>query len=377
MKRLDRFIVAEMFGPFVFGVAVFTVLLLAATFLLQFTNYVASGISIWTVLSMVALVLPGMLVQTFPMAMLLSALLGFGKMSGESEITAIRAAGASLGRIMIPVAGFGVTVALISFLFGQFVVPAAAIKATILKEEIMAQLDGASARPASYAVTTKDKVNGKIRNRITSFVTAVYFDFGTRLLRDAQVTAYDQNQQPAFVLFAKELEYQDNQEWRIRGAAHLVSSDGMYYAEIRDGAWPQQIAKPKFSPEDIIAQNAKDMTSLSMNQIEKAIEDAQANPSVLPKQVYNLQKGYWDKIAIPLAAVVYALLGAPLGIRNQRSGGATGFLFAVLIIFAYFMLSNVLFITGQGGAFPAWFASFFPVVLGVIGAMIAIHYKNR
>ena len=179
------------------------------------------------------------------------------------------------------------------------------------------------------------------------------------------------------MLFAKELEYQDNQEWRIRGAAHLVSSDGMYYAEIRDGAWPQQIAKPKFSPEDIIAQNAKDMTSLSMSQIEKAIEDAQANPSVLPKQVYNLQKGYWDKIAIPLAAVVYALLGAPLGIRNQRSGGATGFLFAVLIIFAYFMLSNVLFITGQGGAFPAWFASFFPVVLGVIGAMVAIHYKNR
>ncbi|MBL8061262.1 MAG: LptF/LptG family permease [Chthonomonas sp.] len=377
MKRLDRLIIAEMMGPFIFGVGIFTVLLMAATFLLQFTNYVASGISIWTVMTMVFLVLPGMLVQTFPMAMLLSALLGFGKMSGESEITAVRAAGASLGRVMIPVAGFGIGVALISFLFGQYVVPEAAIRAAVIKDQILRQLEGSSARPASYAVTERVKIDGKERNRITSFVTAVDFDIGSRLLRKAQVIGYDKLQSPAFFLMADELEYQDNKEWRIRGAARVLSSDGKYLAEIADGAWPNQVAKPTFSPQDIIAQNTRDMTSLSMAQIAKAISDAEANPSVLPKQVYNLQKGYWDKIAIPLAAVVYALMGAPLGIRNQRSGGATGFLFAVIIIFAYFMLSNVLFITGQGGAFPAWFASFFPVVLGVIGAMAAIHYKNR
>jgi lipopolysaccharide export system permease protein len=71
------------------------------------------------------------------------------------------------------------------------------------------------------------------------------------------------------------------------------------------------------------------------------------------------------------------LVGAPLGIRNHRSGAASGFWLAVIIIFIYMLLSNVLAITAQGGAIPAWVASFTPIVLGVAAGAYLTYIKNR
>ncbi len=377
MKKLDRLIITEILGPWLFGVAIFTVLIMAGSFLFTFTDFVAKGVGVGTVIWLIVLLLPGILATTFPMAMLLATLLSFGRLSGESEITAMRAAGTSLVRIMIPVGAFGLSVAFAAFCFGQFVVPPASRQAAEMREKLSRQLEGSSVRPTSYAVTEKDVVDGKPRTRLTTYVNAVDFDFGSRVLRTATVIAYDTDQKPAFTLTADELEYQSADEWKIRGKARVQSIDGKYYAVINDGAWPEQIAKPTFSPQDIFNQNVKDPNALSMVQISKTIEDAKLNPNIIPKQIYNLEKGYWDKIAMPLAALVYALLGAPLGIRNHRSGGATGFMFAVIIIFIYYMLSNVLFIAGQGGAFPAWAASFIPIMIGLVGAGVTIYIKNR
>ncbi len=377
MKKLDRLIITEILGPWLFGVAIFTVLIMAGSFLFTFTDFVAKGVGVGTVIWLIVLLLPGILATTFPMAMLLATLLSFGRLSGESEITAMRAAGTSLVRIMIPVGVFGLSVAFAAFCFGQFVVPPASRQAAEMREKLSRQLEGSSVRPTSYAVTEKDVVDGKPRTRLTTYVNAVDFDFGSRVLRTATVIAYDTDQKPAFTLTADELEYQSTDEWRIRGKARLQSIDGKYYAVINEGAWPEQIARPTFSPQDIFNQNVKDPNALSMVQISKTIEDAKLNPNIIPKQIYNLEKGYWDKIAMPLAALVYALLGAPLGIRNHRSGAATGFMFAVIIIFVYYMLSNVLFIAGQGGAFPAWAASFIPIMIGLVGAGVTIFIKNR
>ena len=378
MKRIDRVIVSEIFGPWLFGVAIFTVLVMAGSFLFTFTDFVAKGVNVGTVLWMIILLLPGILATTFPMAMLLATLLAFGRLSGESEITAMRAAGTSLVRIMLPVGIFGAAVAIGAFCFGEFVVPPASKQAAIMKEKVGRQLEGASLRPTSYAITQKDIVNGQPKTRLTTWIVATDFDIGARVLRNAEITVYDKEQKPTFILFADQLEYQGQDDWKITGKSKLLSVDGMYFAELDEkGAWPEQISKPTFSPQDIFNQNLKDMNALSMSQIAKTVETAKGNPNIIQKQVYNLEKGYWDKIAFPLAALVYALLGAPLGIRNHRAGGAAGFTFAVLIIFLYYMLTNVLFIAGQGGGFPAFAASFIPVGLGLAGACLAIYLKNR
>ncbi|MCH8980291.1 MAG: LptF/LptG family permease, partial [Armatimonadetes bacterium] len=85
----------------------------------------------------------------------------------------------------------------------------------------------------------------------------------------------------------------------------------------------------------------------------------------------------WNKLALPLAALVFGLVGAPLGIRNHRAGTATGFALSVVIIFGYMMLANAMSIMAQGGRMPAFIASFTPIVIGLVVAMVLIQRRNR
>ena len=81
--------------------------------------------------------------------------------------------------------------------------------------------------------------------------------------------------------------------------------------------------------------------------------------------------------ALPLAALVFGLLGAPLGIRNHRAGNATGFGLAIAIIFLYFLLTNVMAIAAQGGLVPSYVASFLPVLIGLVTAIVLVQRRNR
>ena len=103
---------------------------------------------------------------------------------------------------------------------------------------------------------------------------------------------------------------------------------------------------------------------------------ARQNPKVSRDQVANLEYGYWSKISVPFASLVFALVGAPLGIRNHRTGASTGFWMAVLIIFAYFLVTNMMSMQARGGAIPPWTAAFAPLLFGLIYAAVTIKRKN-
>ena len=125
-----------------------------------------------------------------------------------------------------------------------------------------------------------------------------------------------------------------------------------------------------------IVQALKDLDALSMADMKKQIERQRALPDYDKKQVSNLEFGLWNKIALPLAALVFGLVGAPLGIRNHRAGTATGFALSVVIIFGYMMLSNAMSIMAQGGRIPAYMASFTPIVIGLAVAIVLIQRRN-
>jgi lipopolysaccharide export system permease protein len=69
-------------------------------------------------------------------------------------------------------------------------------------------------------------------------------------------------------------------------------------------------------------------------------------------------------------------VGAPLGIRNHRTGAASGFWVSVIIIFAYMMTVNFMAQFALGGKIPPSVASFTPIVIGMIFAAYTIHRKN-
>lgn len=377
MKRLDKLILKEIIGPWLFGVALFGSLLFAGTYLGRVADYVAKGVPGSMIGQFAILILPAILVQTFAMSMLLASLLSFGRLSSDSEIVAVRAAGVSLFRIIAPVSGFALTVALVSFVTNETIVPAAAKRSTSLLSEIARTLDSTNFRATSYPIREDGKLKGMV----------VAKDFVPSLgeLRGATVIAYDKDGKPAGYLYANNLQFdpelfESGSGWRIRGGAVMLKADGSERIEILDEAWPQGFLQPNFSADALLNKALDKFETLSMRELKEVIErEKSADPdarTLKVKDLRNYEYGYWNKIALPLAALIFGTLGAALGIRNHRTGTAAGFALAVGIIFGYFTIANFMNVWALNGAIPPYVASFSPVAIGFIASVIIIWRRN-
>jgi len=368
VRRVDRLVIKELFGPWLFGVALFSALLIAATYLGRIAEYVVKGIPASTVGEVTVLLLPAILVQTFPMAMLLSALLGFGRLSSDSEVVALRAAGVSLPRILWPVFMLSITVAGAAFLANENIVPAAAKRSEGIMMAIARSNDTRTSDPVSFTQFEK--------GRLVAMIQAQNDSLGAGTLSGVPVATYETVVEPSLFFFADRLAYRGQDDWRIRGDAKMISADLKTKVDLTGGAWPANLPKITTSPEDILAKNLKAFDSLSMAEIRERISQGIANKTLKPKEVRNFEYGYWNKIALPLAAVVFGVLGGALGIRSHRTSTAAGFALAVAIIFGYFMIANFMNVWALNGVLPPYVASFAPVVVGTLAAGFIIWRKN-
>ena len=110
-------------------------LLFAAAYLFPATELLVNGIALSIVVKLVLLSLPGVVTQTFPMGMLLGALLAFGRLSQDREAVALFASGVSFGRMTRPVWILGAVVSVIAFFWNDLVVPPASTAYWDLKTE--------------------------------------------------------------------------------------------------------------------------------------------------------------------------------------------------------------------------------------------------
>jgi len=381
LRRLDRLILKELVGPWLFGVAMFTVLIMAASYLFKASDFLVQGVSGLTVLQFILLNLPGIMVKTFAMAVLLASLLAFGRLSSDSEIVAIRASGVSVYRIMQPVALFSLVIAIVAFLVDETIVPRAAFETLQMEANIAKNLKGNLNRITGYPVEEK----GELR----AFVTAKDLSVENRSMTGAVVSIFptgknvrdkDKNQPDAYLsadtLVFDPKKFQSGGGWRIQGQATLTSRDGRNILNIEDGAWPPQVPSLTASPIDILTDQVKNLDVFNMSQIRAEIDKEKHRVRPRREKIANYEYGYWNKIALPLAALIYGLLGAPLGIRNHRTGTAAGFALSVAIIFGYITLGNLLNIYAMGGKIPAFVASFTPLVIGLVASGVIMWRRN-
>src|SRR6202030_1910500 len=107
---IDRYIAKEIVAPFALGVALLTFALVTGR-LLKLTEMVVNhGVTLGDVASLIGFIMPAFLELTFPMALLLGGMMGFGRMSGDRELINARACGVSLYRLTVPVLGVALAV---------------------------------------------------------------------------------------------------------------------------------------------------------------------------------------------------------------------------------------------------------------------------
>src|SRR4030066_434249 len=103
IKTTYLYILKEVFPIFLIGLMIFTFILLMDKILKLIELIVSRGVNLSQILMLLLFISPSFLIFTIPMSVLLAILLAFGRLSTDSEITALKASGISLYQLFLPV----------------------------------------------------------------------------------------------------------------------------------------------------------------------------------------------------------------------------------------------------------------------------------
>jgi lipopolysaccharide export system permease protein len=371
MKLLDKQVARELIGPLVFGVAAFTSVFFAGTYILQITEWVMNGMPITTALEVVLLVLPDTIKYTLPMSTLLAVLLGVGRLSADSEIVSLFASGISLYRIAVPIIIMGILITGASITFNEFVGPYAnfrmdEIKATLLKQQVKA---GKSFTFFDDSLQMLVRVEGEV-------------DVDSGTLNKVMILKYEKGV-PRIMFVAKKAIWAGltNEEhkfrWRLEdgwqqslggGSGAYMSFGNLDTREVEIRKTPKQIGLFQ----KIL--NTRYTDQLSFTQISAALNYLRKHPDLSQDKIRRMEVDRWNRIAVPMSSLVFAMLAAPLGIRPHRSSSSVGLGLSVLLILLYYIAWNYTCNVAARGTLDPAVGAFAANALG-IAASIALLKK--
>lgn len=331
---LDRYLVTELGGPALLGGAAFT-LIFVATQILAIGRLVSQEHApLWVAIEYFLWEMPYYLLLVIPMAMLFGTLLSIGRLSGESEITAMKAGGISLVRMFLPLMIVGIAVSLLSLLLQEALVPLANDRAAYLRESVIEHLSPAASN--LEAVTTLPGGGKQV-------TVAGGLDAATQTLLNVTVLQYNPKQVLTAMIVSERAKYAPP-AWTFSNATtyHFAAGGGVSDTmtspslEVDIGERPSEIAKRNIE--------ANDPENLSRSEIKNALDTA--NLSDPQRRLFAAT--YAAKLARPFSAAVFVLFAFPLGIRRIRGGGATvGFGLALGIVFVYYVVATVALAIGS------------------------------
>ena len=361
MTRTDRVVLLEIVGPFFGSVLLFTSLFLAAGELQKLAEFSQKGVSPGFLLLMVLFTMPYILAYTIPMAMLLATLLGFGRLSGDSEIVALFASGTSFPRIMAPVVGFALAIALPIIAINQSLIPAANHKRETMAMEIRQR--GSTATTTTEAFTLAVKA-GDNQQYIVHAAGGVRFGTGGKAYLDRVAILLYEKGMPIAAVGARRA------EWKIGTTSWVLIEDKpgeLWMAESQKSVvlYGRQIRLREVElgkPKELESLEGR-VTELSTEKLaERAqLRHAEGDHAAAREAEIEAQA----RVSFPLSALVFAMVGAPLGIQRTRSGKGMGFGLSVLVTFVYWTTVQIFQAIGKGGGMPALVACEVPNLVGI------------
>ncbi|MGC2752174.1 MAG: LPS export ABC transporter permease LptF, partial [Candidatus Acidiferrum sp.] len=352
MRILDRYIVREVFRHALLGLAVFTFVFFVPK-LVQlmelFVRHTGSGAQI---LELFLCIFPAVFTFTLPMAVLIGVLLGLGRMSADSEIIALTALGIGRRRILLPVGVLAAAGAIVTLCMTIWLGPISVRKYRTLEADLVAS-------QISFAV--QPRVFDERFPKIVLYVNDV----------SASGTHWHG-------VFLAEAEGEN-------GSQLTLAEDAIVVAEPKEGKLELHLqggTTHEFSRED---PDHYSVTAFGQSDWPIAVNGL---VSQQPRQVSNTERSlrelaatrdagwlearveFHRRLAFPVACLVFALIGVPIGAQPRRGGRAAGSLIAVILIASYYLLTVVgAGLARQGVVPPAvgiWGANILLAILGLV-----------
>ena len=351
LRILDRYIFQEVVSAFLFAICAFTAVFIGSGTLFRIAKFITDyGASLSSVVKIFIYGLPSIIMWTFPMSMLLSTLLTFGRLSSSSEITAMKSCGISFGRIAAPAIFLGVVVSGCAILFNEHVVPWAN---TAYNNVVYFEIQGNTELKNQDHIIVKEITAGKMQR----LIYAREYNARNEVLEGVSMQVFDENGKVTHVENATFAEWR-NEQW--------VMHDGMIYDLADDQrthtmkfdrqilpvkASPQQIVREQKKPEELTMRELKDQIQIMKSQY--------ANTNALETELYQ-------RITVPMASLIFAIIGVPLGLQPTRTPSSMGFAISVVIIFVYYAIMTLANAIARSGAIAPMYAVWIPNVIGLL-----------
>ena len=355
IRIIDRYVTLELWPPFVISVAVFTFFLVIDR-VYQLTDLViGKQVPARLVLALLLYLLPPLLSLSLPIAVLMAVLIAGGRLSADLEVAALKASGVSPARLLRPFLAVGIIASVFIGWLTLAVNPWASAA-------FQRQLFRIAETQATAGIQERAFVS--TFGRIVLYVEEVspsQFALKGLLASDERDPALSR------IIVAREGRVLSDSE---RRRLTLRFIDGTINES--DAADPRRfrfttftlydLNLPLSNPTATAEQQAKPEKEMPLGALTAAAEGKDRGKAA--PFLVELHK----RFALPVAAVVFVLVGFPLGIRSHRGGRAVAITSSFAIVICYYILSTALEGPALGGRLPVWLAIWLPnAIFMVIG----------
>ncbi|MFS8930098.1 LPS export ABC transporter permease LptG [Cupriavidus taiwanensis] len=384
------------FGRLVYGVFAFILFAVLSLFVFfdmlnelenvnaQYTSLVA--------LFHVLLQAPTRVYEVLPIAVLISAIYVFSQLASQSEYTIFRVAGLNTRQALFSLFKLAVPLALVTFLFGEFIGPRAEQYAQKVKLEAIGATVSSGFRSGVW-VKDRDK-DAAGEGEITRFVNVA------GLRPDQTITGitmyeFDPQYRLRVIRVAQEGRYQGGQSWELQNVSETrfvelaPQAQGAQPAPAAPGAPARDALAPDFRAEQVkfprVAMHSEltpqilsvllvtpeRMSTLDLFRYIRHLRDNKQDT-----QRYEI--AFWKKVIYPLTLFVMVALALPFAYLHARAGAVGVKVFGGIMLGLSFHLSNTLFShVGLLHTWPPIISALVPGTLYLTLALLALRWVDR
>jgi LPS export ABC transporter permease LptF/LPS export ABC transporter permease LptG len=369
VSTIDRYVIRQVLMPFALGLLVFTFIFIIPALMEYAEKLVAKGVSATIIAGLMLRLVPQALAITLPMSLLLALLVAFGRLSADREFVALQACGVSLLRLLRPVGLIAVTAWVATTYVLIFAVPDA----------------NQAFRQIVFDVTSK-RAEGDIKPRV------FHDEFPDIVLYAREVPpsggglngvfmADLRPGRPAAVYLARHVQVVVDRE---RQRVDLVLKEGMTHTRSADGKYDIGHFKSMRQSVDgtalfgsVVSKGPREMTIAELRaQIAEnaTIIDAATGR---PMSTHNEEMEIHKRFSIPVACLVFGLIGLALGATHRRDGMLGSFVLGIVVVFAYYVPLYLGPAMVKANAMPPWLGMWLAnIVLGALGIAMFI-WRDR
>jgi lipopolysaccharide export system permease protein len=359
VKLLDRYVLREFAGYLLLSLVGFIAVFIVVDIFEKIDVFLDHRAPLPLVARFYAFRSPEVVVRVFPVALLLATFLALGQLNKFGELTAMRVAGLSLMRILMPVFGIAAGSVVVALLLSELVIPPANRERDRLYDDQIQHL-------RHPAVTERADVTYLGRGgRI--FYMRLYL-VKERRMHEVSLQEF-RGRELVRRIDAAEANWQGNQ-WVFSTGFVRTFEAGKETAQPFERLALEGIRE---TPEDF-AKEVRKPDEMNFFELQSYVENLRASGARVANYLVDLHL----KLAFPIVNFIVVLIGASLATRLRMQSAALGFGLSVTISFIYYAFMRTGQALGHNGAVSPYLAAWMgDLVFGLVAAVMLYRAQQR